>query len=120
MTRLIVSLVLALALTGCASGPLMKISDFTATDLRAALDAATAQGDVVAANCYSTLLLVLKAQGGQPAPVVKGAFSAFQAARGAVADAQKLDGVASQINMGCAALFVDANFTMAKMALLFR
>ena len=117
MNRLLLMglLTLSVMLTGCLGTFAEGIGKIAGPDLEAALVMANAQNDVAAINCYSTLLVVLKEQGGQTAPVIKGAFSAFQAVRGKIQGAGQLDAVADKINIGCAALFVNANFTMAKL-----
>lgn len=106
-------------LSACAGPALGKVQAFAETDLKAALADATAQSDAEAIACYSTLLAVLPslAQAVPPAPV--GVVSAFQATRDVVtAGTSGVSALAKRINLGCAALFVDANATLLKLGTL--
>lgn len=111
-----------LLLTGCATtataesalqADIQKVLAFTQTDIQAALDDATKSGDTAAVNCYTVLLGVTKQT--VTLPQIKGAVSAFQAGRDALSGSG-MNGLAKQINIGCAALFVDATLTIGKIA----
>lgn len=120
MMRFLVAL-LGLLLVGCAtgplsvtSGPLGDLTKLTTADLTAALADATAHNDQAAMQCYPVLMKVVAslpavAPASQPAGVV----SAFQAARDLVKTVQAQTdagqgSVVQAVNLGCAALFNDA------------
>jgi hypothetical protein len=110
-----------LLVSGCATAPrtgnpLTDLRTFTVDDVQAALDDATAHNDLAASNCYGTLIEVLTA----PAPArtpPKGLVSTFQQARDLLNTGTGAQGLAQRVNIGCAALFVDAQFTLAKLGL---
>lgn len=114
-------LVAAVLLTGCASlgapsmsSPLGDITTFTVEDLQAALADATAHQDVAAMQCYPVLIQVvqsLPSQAPNTSPV--GVVSAFQRARDAAKAVQSQTAagqgsLVQTVNLGCAALFNDA------------
>lgn len=121
MRNLLISILLLgiVALTGCAGiestiqADLQKVSAIAVPDLQAALADATAHGDTAASNCYTTLLAVIQSNPIHM-PTIKGVASAFQAGRDAIGGTG-VNEIAKRINIGCAALFVDANFALAKL-----
>ena len=121
LIRLSLLSLILLTSVSCATlgADLQSLNKFTATDIQAALDDATAHGDQEAVACYATLLKVLpqiqQAQPGKPVGLV----SAFQSTREVVsAGTVGINTLAKQINLGCAALFVDANATIAKLVMM--
>jgi hypothetical protein len=120
----------ALFLTGCSgtvltNGPFGDLSKLTATDIQAALADATAHGDKAAMQCYPVLLGVLAdLQAKSAAPVnVAGVVSAFQAARDLAKTVQSNAGgneLVQAVNLGCAALFNDAQGDILRLAAKFR
>jgi len=113
-----------LLLAGCASGSplapggsLADLARFTVDDLTAALADAQAHGDQAGVNCWATLLGVVQSGVVVRPPTVKGIASAIQVKR----DLMGASGgggasvLAKQINVGCAALFVDENYTLLKL-----
>jgi hypothetical protein len=111
--------------TGCASllptpagapatDPLASLKAFTDADLKAALADAQAHNDQAAVNCWTTLDQIVTSTTPGAAPNIVGAASAFQAVRDLVSSASGASSLAKAINIGCAALLVDANVTLAK------
>lgn len=107
------------SLTACAEvqtniqADLAKVQAITVPDLQAAFEDAKAHNDMAAANCYFTLLAVVQSK--VQMPTIKGVASAFQASRDVVSG-NVVNDLAKNVNIGCAALFVDVNFTLAKIA----
>jgi len=117
--RLFISLLLMLLLVGCAgikSNNFDELDKFAIEDVQVALDSAMEQGDRPAINCYSTLLDVIRIKSETSLPKIKGVVSAFQATRNAI-DGSGRNNLMKQINLGCAALFVETNYTILKMGL---
>ena len=142
MRSLILAAVAALALAGCATqpavvtavatptftsatsapiivtptpDPLAQIAAFTTADLQAAQTDAIANNDTVAAACYPALNRFVQSL---PAGVgnVQGAITAFQKARDLRLSVQT--GLPSYLKLGCAALLVDEQTLIAKLAAL--
>lgn len=111
---LLVVVVLAGATAGCAG--LGELQKFTAHDLDVAMASATANKDIVAADCWSTLIEVQRIVGNKSAPVIVGAASAIQEKRNLLgASGQGQTGsVRRAINRGCAALFMEEARMWAK------
>ncbi len=117
--RFVAVMLALLVLTGCATVDMggdedvSGLSTFTMTDLHAALDQATAQGDQAGVNCWTTLLAIVQS-GPVKMPEIKGVASAIQARRG-VTNSGGLNTLKKQINVGCAALFVSETVTLARL-----
>jgi hypothetical protein len=131
-----ITLVVLLVFTGCstmaltanvkaaqsAPNPLAGLAAFTIADLQAADATAVAGGDLAGHACYPVLVQVIqqvqaqqKATGTAPA----GPISLFEAARVLVKTGPgSVQGLAQQVNVGCAALFVDSQVTIANIAAL--
>jgi hypothetical protein len=102
--------------SGQFSADLNQLKEFTVADLQAALVDATAHKDVAASQCYATLLDVIATGLPQLPQKPVGAVSAFQALRDVIGQGpDQANAVAKKINIGCAALFVDANATIARL-----
>jgi hypothetical protein len=100
-------------LQGDIQSNLTAITRFAQADLQAALDDATKQGDQAAVNCWTVLLALNKT--GFNVPEVKGFASALQAKRDLMGGVG-VSALSKQINIGCAALFMDEAVTTAKLA----
>lgn len=122
----------ALLLTGCSTvaydaakaadptgkNALAQIAAFKVADLQAAAARAKAGNDPAGAQCYTGLLTVIgqaqaavTAQGGFAGPI-----DTFEGARILANQGPgQANGVAQQINMACAALFVDAQATLVRL-----
>ena len=118
---LVVLILIPFLLASCTSlssnsGALSDLQQFTLADLNQALADANAHNDQAASQCYSTLIAVINEGLPDLPPKPIGAISAFQALRDIIGQGPgKADAIAKRINLGCAALFVDANFTLAKL-----
>lgn len=127
MKRLLTLALAGLLLGGCA-GPtkfLMDVEHFEEKDLRAAVTDAVIHKDAPAAMCYMTLLdIILNDLPNQPLPSAPvGPVSAFQAVRDVAKAAQQGPGtspLAQKVNLGCAALFNDANADALRLGAKFR
>jgi hypothetical protein len=120
MMKTFLALLSLVLLTGCAttgtsltSGPLGDITKLAVTDIQAALVDATAHNDQAAMACYPVLLQVLASLPAQGPAEPVGVVSAFQAARdlSKAIQSQTAAGqgsVVQAVNLGCAALFNDA------------
>jgi hypothetical protein len=120
MIKILLALGLAILMTGCAtgglstsSGPLGDITKLTVADLQAALADATAHQDVAAMQCYPVLIKVVQSLPSQEPAEPVGVVSAFQAARdinkAIISQTAAGQGsVVQAVNLGCAALFNDA------------
>ena len=119
----------SLILSGCATGagsggnaenPLANLEKFTIADLQAADARAVAAGDAAGHQCYPVLIGVIQsaqAKAGSAKPT--GPIDLFEAGRIlAMQGPQSVSGVAQQVNLGCAALFIDANMTLARLGLM--
>ena len=112
--------VLAILLTGCVpppqqGNPLSTIAGFTITDLQNAEADAVANGDELAIPCYPALIrFVQSIQPNQPTATVSGAFGTFQKARDVTLVAG--GGIPNYVKVGCAALFIDNQVLIARLA----
>lgn len=132
MMRFLVAL-LGLLLVGCVSGPvsltsgpLGDITKLAATDIQAALADATAHNDLAAMQCYPVLLQVLASLPSTvPSTAPAGVVSAFQEARdlSKAVQSQTAAGQGSlvqTVNLGCAALFNDAQGDLLRLGIKLR
>ncbi len=114
------------SLAGCASlgigtpttnttpavNPAAALQQFTLTDVQNALADATANHDVVAANCYTALEAAIKAQAPATAVPVSGVLSAFQKLR----DLQQGVQVGlPALNIPCAPLVLSTQQTLVRL-----
>ena len=122
--RHVLSSLLAVALLGgCANSgaksavsinPAAALQQFTLTDVQNALTDATANHDVVAANCYTALEAAIKAQAPATAVPVSGVLSAFQKLR----DLQQGVQVGlPALNIPCAPLVLSTQQTLLRLGL---
>jgi hypothetical protein len=120
MKHLILAALAALTLSACSADRVYgtigavitsdpELKEFTLKDIAVASEMAHAQNDVLAYTCYDFLLVRLPEMGiglDTPAPVVAGAFSAFQRARSGVKAANT--GVSDEFKVACYPLIMDA------------
>lgn len=120
----------SLALAACATqpasapktasaDPLTQISSFTLTDLQNASADAHAHNDQAAYQCYDYLIAVLPTLqiSGQSAPTL-GAFVAFQKGRDIANGLGGARGQLKSLNIACAALVIDTQTIINKLALI--
>ena len=123
MKRALFVLLTVALLGGCANSgaksaasinPAAALQQFTLTDVQNALADATANHDVVAANCYTALEAAIKAQAPAMAVPVSGVLSAFQKLR----DLQQGVQVGlPALNIPCAPLVLSTQQTLLRLGL---
>lgn len=146
MLRKLLTVLVSLALAGCASGPaltgnasadlaanqasltaaLQNLSKFTVADLQAASADAKAHNDAEAAMCWDGLVPIVQSigtGGALPAvPKIAGGASLFQAVRdllqGGLGASAGTPVIVKQINMACGPLYVSARADIAKVLIM--
>jgi len=97
---------------------LSGLAAFVKADLQAAYDDAVKHSDITGANCWGALLRHVGDGKVGDIPAIKGVASAWQAARDLRRRVQAGNPVLEDINRGCAAMFVEAKFTLLKLGIM--
>lgn len=112
-----------LSQSAAQQNPASVLQAFTLADLQAALADAQAQTppDIIAANCYQALIVVVQSPAINPLPSGPGAFQLFQKARdikNVVAALQSNQGPLTALNVACAPLVIDVQATLIRLGVI--